>query len=161
VLVNIRKAVANDLQTVKDLARRAYEHYVPIIGGEPMPMTEDYAPRIAADEVWLLEDESATAGLIVLEERDDALLIYSVAIAPERQSKGLGQRLLAFAEEVARNRQLPKVALFTNAKMERNIGIYRRFGYVETRRRTHPSRAGFVIVDMEKPLGAAENRRSA
>ena len=42
-----------------DLTRRAYEHYVPILGGEPMPMTEDYAPRIAAGEVWLLEDAGA------------------------------------------------------------------------------------------------------
>jgi ribosomal protein S18 acetylase RimI-like enzyme len=159
--VTIRKAGPGDLQAVKELTRRAYEHYVPIIGGEPTPMLEDYAPRIAAGEVWLLDDEGAVAGLIVLQDRDDALLIYSVAVAPERQRAGLGQRLLAYAEEVARKRRLAKVTLYTNAKMVRNIGIYRRFGYVETRRRAHPTRAGFVVVDMEKRLGAAENRRSA
>ena len=159
--MTIRKAGPGDLQTVNDLTRRAYEHYVPIIGGEPMPMLEDYAPRIAAGEVWLLEDRGAVAGLIVLEDRDDALLIYSVAIEPERQGTGLGQRLLSFAEDVARRRGLRKVALFTNARMERNIGIYRRFGFIETQRREHPSRAGWVVVYMEKKLGRAENRRSA
>ena len=45
--------------------------------------------------------------------------------------------------------------------MERNIGIYRRFGFTETERREHPSRPGWVVVYMEKKLGAAENRRSA
>lgn len=159
--MRIRSAAARDLGAVEDLTRRAYEHYIPIIGGEPMPMLEDYRPRITAGEVWLLEDGESVAGLIVLEERDDALLIYSVAVDPERQGAGLGQRLLAFAEDIARERSLTKVALFTNAKMERNIGVYRRFGYIETRRRAHPTRGGFVIVDMEKTLGAASKRRSA
>ena len=154
-----RLARADDLATVTELTRRAYESYIPIIGGKPMPMTEDYAPRIARGEVWLLEDH-APAGLIVLEDRDDALLIFSVAIAPERQGMGLGQKLLAFAEEVARKRGFDTVALFTNAKMERNIRIYRRFGYLETRRRAHPTRANTVVVDMKKKL-AAEHRRSA
>ena len=159
--MNICKARPGDLGTVRELTRRAYEHYVPIIGAEPMPMGEDYAPRIADGQVWLMEEDASVAGLIVLEDRDEALLIYSVVIAPERQHGGRGQKLLAFAEDVARKRGHRAVALFTNAKMLRNIGIYRRFGYVETHRREHPTRAGFVIVDMQKQLGTAENRRSA
>lgn len=159
--MTIRKAAMSDLQTVRDLTRRAYQHYVPIIGGEPLPMGEDYAPRIADGHVWLLEEDASVTGLIVLEDRDDALLIYSVAIDPGRQHGGLGRRLLAFAEDMARKRGHRAVALFTNAKMERNIGIYRRFGFIETRRRAHPTRAGFTIVDMEKTLGSAEKRRSA
>jgi ribosomal protein S18 acetylase RimI-like enzyme len=159
--VRIRLAAAADLGIVTELTGRAYEHYIPVIGGEPMPMLEDYAPRIAAGEVWLLEDGGKIAGLIVLEERDGALMIYSVAVEPDRQRAGLGQRLLAFADDIARERNLPKVTLYTNARMERNIGIYRRFGYVETRRRAHPTRGGVVIVDMEKTLGAAGKRRSA
>jgi ribosomal protein S18 acetylase RimI-like enzyme len=157
--LKIRLAKAHDLSTVTETTRRAYEHYIPIIGGVPMPMSEDYAPRIASGQVWLLE-EGGPAGLIVLEERDDALLIFSIAIAPERQRAGLGRKLLAFAEDVARDRGLGNLTLFTNAKMERNIRIYSRFGYRETRRRAHPTRSDTVIVDMKKTL-AAENRRSA
>jgi len=158
--VSIRKAKPGDLATVTDLTRRAYEHYVPIIGGEPMPMGEDYAPRIADGQVSVLEYEGATAGLIVLEHREDTLFIFSVAIAPDHQGKGLGQRLLSYAEDVARRHGLRKVVLFTNAKMERNIAIYRRFGFIEMRRRAHPTSAGFVIVDMEKTLGSTDKRRS-
>ena len=44
--------------------------------------------------------------------------------------------------------------------MERNIAIYRRFGFIEMRRRAHPTSAGFVIVDMEKTLGSTDKRRS-
>ena len=159
--MKIRCAEAKDLATVNDLTRRAYEHYIPIIGGTPMPMMEDNAPRIADGQVWLMEDGATPVGLLILENRNRALMVYSIAIAPERQSEGLGQKLLAFAEDIARERGFDTIALFTNAKMERNIGIYRRFGYVETRRRAHPTGAGFVIVDMEKKLGTSENRRSA
>jgi ribosomal protein S18 acetylase RimI-like enzyme len=156
----MRLAKAGDLAAVIDLTRRAYAHYVPMIGREPTPMTEDYLPRIAAGQVWLLEDGSSLAGLTVLEEREGALLIYSVAISPERQGKGLGQKLLAFAEDIARKRGFGTMELYTNAKMERNIRIYRKHGYVETRRRAHPTLANTVVVYMEKKL-AADNRRSA
>jgi len=160
--VTIRLAAAADLTAVNDLTRRAYEHYVPLIGGEPMPMLENYAPRIADAQVWLLEDDSRkVAGLIVIEERDGALLIFSVAVDPAFQHRGFGRQLLAFAEEVARARGLAKLTLFTNAKMERNIAIYRRFGFVETRRRAHPTRGGFAIVDMEKLVAPARKLRSA
>jgi ribosomal protein S18 acetylase RimI-like enzyme len=158
--LKIRLAKAGDLATVTEMTRRAYEGYFPLIGREPMPMTEDYAPRIAAGQVWLLEDE-APAALIVLEEREGELLIFSIVVAPERQRMGLGQKLLAFAEEVARKRGLGAMSLFTNAKMERNIRIYRKYGYVETRRRAHPTLANTVVVDMKKTLGPAEHRRSA
>jgi ribosomal protein S18 acetylase RimI-like enzyme len=158
--LKIRLAKPGDLPAVVELTRRAYAGYVPVIGREPTPMTEDYAPRIAAGQVWLLEDESSLAGLTVLEEREGALLIYSVAIAPERQRMGLGQKLLAFAEDVARKRGFGTMELYTNAKMERNIRIYRKYGYVETRRRAHPTLANTVVVYMEKKL-APESRRSA
>jgi GNAT superfamily N-acetyltransferase len=155
----MRLAKIGDLAAVTDLARRAYERYVPLIGREPTPMIEDYAPRIAGGQVWLLEDESL-AGTIVIEEREDALLIFSVAVAPERQGMGLGQKLLAFAEDVASERGFGTIELYTNVKMERNIRIYRQYGYIETRRRAHPTLANTVVVYMQKKL-AAENRRSA
>jgi ribosomal protein S18 acetylase RimI-like enzyme len=158
--LKIRLATADDLTAVAELTRRAYAGYVPIIGREPTPMTEDYAPRIASGEVWLLED-TGLAGLIVLENREDSLMIYSVAITPERQHEGLGRRLLIYAEDVARQRGYSTVTLYTNAKMERNIRIYGKYGYVETRRRAHPTLANTVVVYMEKKLGAAESRRLA
>jgi ribosomal protein S18 acetylase RimI-like enzyme len=159
--VNMRRAENGDLATVTRLTHRAYAHYIPILGGEPWPMRVDYAPRIAAGEVWLLEEVGAPLALIALEDHGDHLHIFSVAVLPEHQSRGLGQKLLAFAEDQARKMDRPALTLCTGARMERNIGIYRRFGFIETQRRPNPNREGWVLVDMEKTLGAAENRRSA
>ena len=156
-----RVALPSDLAAVNELTRRAYEHYIPILGGEPWPMLVDYAPRVAAGEVWLLEDADEAVALIALEDHGDHLHIFSVAVLPEHQSNGLGQKLLAFAESKAREMDRPALTLCTGEKMERNIGIYRRFGFTETQRRPNPNREGWVLVDMEKTLGSAENRRSA
>jgi ribosomal protein S18 acetylase RimI-like enzyme len=158
--MTIYQAGPGDLAIVREITRRAYEHYVPIIGGEPMPMGEDYAPRIAARQVWLLEEGGAVAGLIVLEDRPDDLRIYSVAIAPEHQHAGLGRKLLLFAEDLGRERGHRAITLITNVKMARNIEIYRRFGFIETRRSAHPKIAGMMVVDMEKKLGAGERSSS-
>jgi ribosomal protein S18 acetylase RimI-like enzyme len=125
-----------------------------LLGTPPLPVGEDYAPRIAAGEVWLLETATgALAGLLVLERHPDHAMIYSVAVAPERQGEGHGSALLRFAEATARAWGASDLRLYTNARMVRNIAIYLAAGYHETARRPHPLRPGSVVVDMAKPLG--------
>ena len=147
-----RPARPSDLEAVIDLTCRAYEHYEAVLGGKPIPMTEDYAPRIAKGEVWVLEQGDDLLGLVVLEDRGDLSYLFSVAVAPEHQHAGVGRRLVTFAEEIAKARSHRTVALHTNAKMERNIGIYSSCGYTEIARRPHPHRAGSIVVAMEKQL---------
>ncbi len=141
------------------LTERAYAPYTEAFGAPPIPVTEDYAPRIRAGEVWLLEESGAPAGLIVLEDDIESLLIFSVAVAPERQGAGLGRRLLSFAEEQARERGCASLTLYTNARMTRNIALYRAFGFEETGRRANPARPGWIRVDMEKRLTSDDAKR--
>lgn len=158
----MRRATNDDLDAVAELTVRAYAPHTEAFGAPPIPVTEDYAPRVKAGEVWLLEGGDAPAGLIVLEDGPDDLTIFSVAVAPERQGEGLGRQLLRFAEEEARRRGHATLSLYTNARMTRNIAIYRAFGFEETGRRPNPKRPGWIRVDMEKRLASdAQDRRSA
>lgn len=151
-----RLADAAALDAVAGLTRDAYAPYTTLLGSPPLPVTEDYAPRIAAGQVWLLREADGTlAGLLVLERHPDHAMIYSVAVDPARQGGGHGSALLRFAEAKTREWRLPELRLYTNARMERNIAIYRAAGYQETGRRAHPHRPGFTVVDMAKPLGPA------
>lgn len=146
----MRPAGHDDLPAIVALSEAAYEPYIAMLGAPPVPMTEDYAPRIADGQVWLAGDESGIGGLIVLEDREDHVLIFSVAVAPERQGQGVGRRLLAFAEEQAVASGRAAVRLYTNARMERNIALYTAYGYRETGRRPNPKRPGWTVIDMEK-----------
>jgi ribosomal protein S18 acetylase RimI-like enzyme len=153
-----RLANASDLDTIVRLTGEAYAPYTALLGAPPLPVTEDYAPRIAAGEVWLLRPGDALVGLLVLERHPDHAMIYSVAVAPGHQGEGYGSALLRFAEARARGWSVPELRLYTNALMERNIALYLAAGYRETGRRPHPLRAGFMVVDMAKPVGSSPTR---
>ena len=147
----IRRAVAQEADAARDLVRAAYRHYVPIIGIEPAPMTDDYAQRIADEQVWVLIEDAALAGVLVLEEQADCFLLDNIAVAPDRQGLGCGRKLLDFAEAQAHQAGWNDITLYTNARMTDNIAIYRARGYVERERRTEK---GFDRVYMVKPLDA-------
>lgn len=159
--MTLRRAGPDDLDATVDLTIRAYAPWTELLGAPPMPVTEDYAPRIARGEVWLLEDAGGLAGLIVLEDEPERLTIYSVAVDPRRQGAGLGRRLLAFAESEAASRGYQRLYLYTNARMTRNVDLYRHCGFVETGRRSNPNRPGWMAVDMEKMLAPMASARTA
>ncbi|RWM19528.1 MAG: GNAT family N-acetyltransferase [Mesorhizobium sp.] len=148
--MKIRRALAGDLDAVARLTDAAYAPYTALFGVPPIPVTENYAPRIERGEVWLLESSGEPAGLIVLERHPDHTMIFSVAVGPAFQGKGFGIALLKWADEQTRLWHLPEVRLYTNAKMERNIALYNADGFHETGRRPNPYRPGWTVVDMAK-----------
>lgn len=147
--VTLRLATPAELGVVSALTDAAYERYVAPIGRKPQPMTTDYAPMIAQGQVWLLEVDGQPAGLIVLHDEEDRLLIYSVAVHPQFQKRGFGRRLLDFAEQQSARAGYSVVRLYTNAVMTENIALYGRVGYVEIGRESYP---GGAIVHMEKEI---------
>lgn len=146
----IRLASSADIYTVQHISAEAYRRYEGEIGIVPLPAREDHRPRIERGEVWLLEAGGECVGLAVFESKPDHLLLYSIAVRPNRQGEGHGLRLLAFGDERAMEQGLAEVRLFTNALMHRNIAIYSRWGFVEVGRRPHPSREGHFVIDMAK-----------
>ncbi len=138
---------------MRALTEKAYSGYVPIIGGPPLPMIENYAPRLARGEVWLAHHGGETLGLIVIDlAAPESALIFSVAVDPDHQGRGVGSRLMSFAEKQARLAGRHELRLYTNARMERNISIYRYLGYRETGRTELKHLPGSIRVDMAKTL---------
>jgi ribosomal protein S18 acetylase RimI-like enzyme len=79
----------------------------------------------------------------------DQAFIYSVAIKPEYQKQGWGRHLLMWAEQEAQQAGYKLIRLYTNARMDENIALYRRLGYEETRREEY---LGSTLVHMAKQL---------
>ena len=152
-MLSARRAALAELEAVRRITRAAYAGYVAELGFSPLPLTEDYGPGIAAGEVWLVSRAGADVALAVLRPEPGALLIYSLAVLPSAQRQGVGRWLLRFAEERARAEGLARLRLYTNARMERNIGLYAEDGYRETGRRPNPRRPGQMFVDMAKAVG--------
>lgn len=130
----LRRATPADAPAIAALTDAAYEKYIARMGRPPQPMTTDYAQIVAEHPVWVLDEGGRLAGVLVLMHEPDALLIYSVAIAPGQQRRGLGRQLLAFAEDEGRAAGYTLIRLYTNALMTENVAMYGRMGYRETGR---------------------------
>lgn len=112
-------------------------------------MTDDYHSHVAAGDVWLLLLDDQVVGLIVLWPKSNYMLLDNVAVAPEKQGRGLGSRLMYFAEVRTRQCGFKEIQLYTNEQMVENIAFYNKLGYRETDRRLD---AGFRRVFMKKTL---------
>lgn len=146
----IRTAGPADQAFVEAVVRAAYAPYVDRIGRPPGPMLDDYGARIAEGIVSVLEDpDGVIAAVIVLIPKPDHLLLDNVAVRPERQGRGIGRTLIAFAEAEARRRGFSELRLYTHQKMTENIALYGRLGFVEIGRRHD---AGYDRVFMRKPM---------
>jgi ribosomal protein S18 acetylase RimI-like enzyme len=149
----IELAQLSDRAAISACVHAAYFHYVAHLGREPEPMLADYEALIDRGLVYVLRGpaQGAIRGVLVMEPHGDTMFIDNVAVHPEHQHKGLGRRLLLFAEQQAVTRRLNELRLYTNELMTENIAYYRRRGYEEVERRTEH---GFRRVFMRKVLKA-------
>jgi len=145
----IRPAVAADAAAIAAIVRDAYGMYLPRMPKPPGPMLDDYDAVVARGEASALEIDGRIAGIIVLVDEPDHLLLENVAVAPSHKGQGLGRRLVEFAEAEARRRGFAEVRLYTHETMTENQALYRRLGFVETHRARQD---GYARVFMSKRL---------
>jgi GNAT superfamily N-acetyltransferase len=146
----IRQARPGDRAAVENIVGDAYAVYIDRIGKPPGPMLDNYERRIADNCVHVLEaEDGAIAAVVVLVAKSDHLLLDNIAVRPDRQRRGLGRRLVAFAEAEARRLGHAELRLYTHVKMSENIALYTRLGFVETGRGRD---AGYDRVFMAKRI---------
>lgn len=147
--IDLRQAVPSDATAIRALTREAYAPWVTLIGREPRPMTADYDSAVLRHRFDLLSVDGVLAALIETIVEPDHLLVENVAVRPDFQGRGLGRRLMAHAEDLARGRGLREIRLYTNGAFAANIALYRRLGYGVDRE--DPFLAG-TVVHMSKRL---------
>ncbi|MBY9078677.1 GNAT family N-acetyltransferase [Paenibacillus sp. HN-1] len=137
---------------------------------ESYPNREVIAEDIEQGTIYVLEDDGAPAGIIVLDENEAEeyksidwvhkegryLVMHRLAVHPRIQGKGIARRLLAFAEDQAVREGYSSIRMDTYAKNDRALGLYLRLGY-ETRGEVRfPGRVANFPV-MEKLLKPVED----
>ena len=148
--ITVRPATMADVEAVTAITAAAYRKYIPRMGRQPRPMTDDYSQIFASQPVWVADLGQRPIAVLVLMPEPAAMLIYSVAVHPDYQKRGLGRRLLTLAEEQALAAGYQQIRLYTNEHMVENIALYLQLGYQETGREPV---SGTNIVHMVKALG--------
>jgi ribosomal protein S18 acetylase RimI-like enzyme len=149
MLFHPRMAVPSDLPSVVDIVWRAYLPYVDRVGRKPGPMTDDYSALIGSSRVHVIDNDGSVQAILVLIPEDDVMLLDNIAVAPSAQRRGLGRKLIDYAEKIARELGYRSIRLYTNEVMTENIDLYARIGYLETHR---GEEAGLKRVHMAKAL---------
>jgi ribosomal protein S18 acetylase RimI-like enzyme len=143
-----RRAGEDDAEIVRALTHAAYAKWVPVIGRKPKPMNADYEHAVRAHLIELAYLEGELAGLIELIPAADHLLLENLAVAPAYQRKGIGRRLMAHVEALARAQGLKLVRLYTNKAFATNLAFYQSLGYAIERE--EPIRSGGFLVHLAK-----------
>jgi GNAT superfamily N-acetyltransferase len=148
--LELRQATHADLPSIRLVIAAAYHKYLSRMDKPPAPLLRDYSEAIDSSAFWVAG--RPVIGLISVTQVADAILIENVAVHPDHQGSGLGRLLMEFAEQQARDRQIRRLALYTNEAMTENQAIYAHLGYQVTSRRTEH---GYRRVYMEKILPAS------
>lgn len=148
----LRPAVTAEAPALRQLARTAYGLYLPRLDREPAPILADYEGQIAAGMVTVACDAETLVGLLVCYPRRDHLHVANVAVSPEAQGRGIGRLLMQRAEDVARERSLGAIELYTHEVMVENFAFYASLGYTEMAR---GEQEGYARVFYRKELGNA------
>jgi ribosomal protein S18 acetylase RimI-like enzyme len=146
------------------LAREIWtEHYVPIVGAphvdymlEKMQSTDAIREQIGERgyEYYLAVYNGPNEGYVaVVEESDrDGLMLSKIYVRRSERRQGVGKAMLAFVEEICRQRGLRSICLSVNKNNRDSIHWYMRMGFVNTGATFKEIGDGFVMDDyrMEK-----------
>lgn len=92
-------------------------------------MKADHAAHIRDHRADLLFVGEDLAALVETIERGDDVLIENVAVDPTFQKRGYGRKMVAHAEQLARDARLTTGRLYTNQRFEENLLLYASLGY--------------------------------
>lgn len=152
--VMIGRACACDAGEIFTLQRAAYVSEALLYGDVRIPPLTQTLAELDAE----LASPSTVAlrallgprmvGTVRARAEAGAWHIGRLAVAPDLHGRGIGTRLLA-AIEAAAPPDVERFALFTGSRSERNLRLYRRLGYLETRRERPDTT--LELVHLERP----------
>jgi ribosomal protein S18 acetylase RimI-like enzyme len=127
----VRDATIADLDALTRMVNTAYavEHF--IYDGERISPKE-FADLLKTGRVLLLEQDGAPLGCIYLQLHDDSGYLGLLSVAPSRQNEGIGQSLVALAENSFRSQGLKTSELQVINVRGELLEFYRRLGYRES-----------------------------
>ncbi|MBB3612926.1 GNAT superfamily N-acetyltransferase [Rhizobium sp. BK602] len=97
-------------------------------------------------------DEHRLAGCVFCRPEPESLYVGKLAVLPAAQGKGIGKRLLALAEETARERGLGTLRLETRIELTGNHATFAAWGFRKTAENRHAGFDRTTSIEMRKAL---------
>ena len=131
----IRKAIPDDSDSLKNCMESAYAVYEERMGGVLLPpMDVDYLSEIKNYPTWIVELEGSVLGGLIMVFEDNRVSIANIAVDPRFQGQGIGGALTKLAESIAKESSFSELHLATHVLLTENISLYQHLGWQETGR---------------------------
>jgi GNAT superfamily N-acetyltransferase len=169
--LRIRPYEASDQAAVRDLFIRINRELAPVYLKEPFEAYIALSLREEIDRIpayyaasrgasfWVAVDENGLIGNFGLEPVETGLELRRMYVDPRARRLGLGRRMLAQAEHVAREQRHARIVLSTSELQTAAIQLYRAAGYhlireeVATTATNRTVGSGLRRYHFEKPIG--------
>ena len=155
----IRRATTADVPAIRALAHAIWHaHYPGIITVAQIDymLARSYSPEVLSAEIagdrveyYLLDADGAAAGYASIGPTDQPgeFKLHKIYLRPAWHGRGLGSRLLAHVESVARGHGAHTLILTVNKKNEKALAAYRRNGFAVRCAAVFDIGGGFVMDD--------------
>ncbi|MGI9368316.1 MAG: GNAT family N-acetyltransferase [Ruegeria sp.] len=130
-MINIRPAQKTDLAAITQCVASAYADARQSIPDLP-DVTSGLAQDIDQYQVFVAEKEGAVVGVVVFGSDNDKFMIFNLAVQNQMQGQGVASRLMACAENQAREESCKRMELRTHKLMHGTRAMYAHMGWVET-----------------------------
>ena len=129
---HIRSAQIGDAGRIAEIAKLAYQQYLPLMNKAPAPMDANYTRHILEDAVFVMSIDDRLAGYaVIIRAEDDGYWLDNIAIDPEFAGRGFGRLFIAWIENWLSART-DTYQLYTNIVMTKNIDWYEKLGFQQT-----------------------------
>lgn len=151
----IRNAGPDEAPVLLDLMRRAFGEYRAVLEPEPSVFVETevaIAAKLADGGGFIALREATPVGCVIAEAREARGYLGRLAVLPEVRRQGIAARLMQAGEAFLRQRRLAVAEVNVRIALPGNIALFKRLGYREAARRTHPGWPEPTYLVMEKIL---------
>ena len=153
--MNIRRASQDDAPEICTLHKASIRQlcstaYAPEqIAAWTEPLTPDRYPPAMQQLEFFVAEEDRVLGFFILDLEGAEL--NAIYLHPDAAGRGVGRRLVEFAEDLARERSLTELKLKSTLNA---VGFYEACGFRRVREsiHTHPAGVELLCVEMTKTL---------
>jgi ribosomal protein S18 acetylase RimI-like enzyme len=152
--MTIRLAEEHDAEAISVTLQAAFAQfealYTPAAFSATAPTRGQIAERFAEGPIWIAESADKIVGTVATVPQGSELYIRSMAVRPEAQGLGIGERLLNTVEAFAAAHQYRRLLLNTAPFLLAAVQLYERHGFRYTGEQ--PDLFGTQLLTMAKDI---------
>jgi N-acetylglutamate synthase-like GNAT family acetyltransferase len=105
--------------------------YVEDYDKEVLSTPEKYIIQPGGHIFFVIEDDLVLGTVALMKSEDGIFELTKMAVLPNQRGKRIGQKLMQYCLDFAKEEDFKKLFLYSNTILENAIYIYRKYGFIE------------------------------